>query len=200
MFYVLGALVLVNLGSAQIFQIEIANTTVEYGSTDIDVLCLVTNGSTLNQVFAISLRLSGASVLSISSNDEISWQDMSVKNREGVMANGSLADVNSAHLHLFIPSTSVVYPDDEGTYQCTMSGLDLTMSPVTEETESVFLNITGYVETTAAPETTTTPVPSSTNPATTASSPSSSSDCKLSRGHVILMTLTLLGFTVMRTS
>lgn len=134
------------LGSAQIFQIEIANTTVEYGSTDIDVLCLVTNGSTLNQVFAISLRLSGASVLSISSNDEISWQDMSVKNREGVMANGSLADVNSAHLHLFIPSTSVVYPDDEGTYQCTMSGLDLTMSPVTEGTESVFLNITGKIK------------------------------------------------------
>uniref|UniRef100_A0A8W8M376 Uncharacterized protein n=1 Tax=Magallana gigas TaxID=29159 RepID=A0A8W8M376_MAGGI len=36
--------------SAQVFQIEIANTTVEYGSTDVSISCVVTNGSTLGYI------------------------------------------------------------------------------------------------------------------------------------------------------
>lgn len=133
------------LASAQVFHIEIANTTVEYGSTDISVSCVVTNGSSLSTVFAISLKKSGSSVVSITStpNEGISWQDTSLQNRNGVTANGSLSDVSKAYLHLYIPSSSVVYPDDEGTYQCTMSGLDLVNTPLTEDSESVFLNITG---------------------------------------------------------
>ncbi|XP_052678449.1 uncharacterized protein LOC128159408 [Crassostrea angulata] len=189
MFYALGALLLANLASAQVFQIEIANTTVEYGSTDISISCVVTNGSTLGTVFAISLKKSDASAVSIttSSNEGISWQDTSLKNRNGVTANGSLSDVSKAHLHLYIPSSSVVYPEDEGTYQCTMSGLDLMNTPVTEDSESVFLNITGYIDTTKAPDLSTITVPSSTNPG-----------CELSRGSILLIILTILGCTVMR--
>lgn len=189
MFYALGALLLANLASAQVFQIEIANTTVEYGSTDISISCVVTNGSTLGTVFAISLKKSDTSVVSIttSPNEGISWQDTSLQNRNGVTANGSLSDVSKAHLHLYIPSSSVVYPDDEGSYQCTMSGLDLMNTPVTETSESVFLNITGYIDTTKAPDLSTITVPSSTNPG-----------CELSRGSILLMFLTILGCTVMR--
>lgn len=172
----------------------------EYGTTDISISCVVTNGSTLSTVFAISLKKSDASVVSIttSPNEGISWQDTSLQNRNGVTANGSLSDVSKAHLHLYIPSSSVVYPDDEGTYQCTMSGLDLMNTPVTENSESVFLNITGYIDTTKAPDLSTITVPSSTNPATPVSTPSSSSGCELSRGSILLMFLTILGCTVMR--
>uniref|UniRef100_A0A8W8LY60 Ig-like domain-containing protein n=1 Tax=Magallana gigas TaxID=29159 RepID=A0A8W8LY60_MAGGI len=120
---------------------------------------VVTNGPTLSTVFAISLKKSDSSVVSIttSSNEGISWQDTSLQNRNGVTANGSLSDVSKAYNHLYIPSSSVLYPDDGGTYQCTMSGLDLINTPVTENSESVFLNIT-------APDLFTITVPSSTKP------------------------------------
>lgn len=138
----------------------------EYESPDISISCVVTNGSSLSTVFAISLKKSGSSVVSITStpNEGISWQDTSLQNRNGVTANGSLSDVSKTHLHLYIPSSSVVYPDDEGNYQCTMSGLDRMNTPLTEDSESVFLNITGYMDTTKAPDLSTVTVPSSTNP------------------------------------
>jgi hypothetical protein len=50
----------------------------------------------------------------------------------------------NASLHMNIPASSVVYPDDEDDYQCTMSGLDLSSASVNDQTEAVFVNITGF--------------------------------------------------------
>ncbi|XP_061195289.1 uncharacterized protein LOC133203533 [Saccostrea echinata] len=141
MIFLLGIVLWINAVSAQFIEIEIANTTIEYGLEDVDVLCRVTNGSSLNSVFTIQLKRSGTSVVSATPGG-VSWQDTSLENRNGVIANGSVNDVMNARLHLNIPMSSVVYPDDEGDYQCTMSGLDLMSASVNAETRTVFVNIT----------------------------------------------------------
>jgi hypothetical protein len=129
--------------SAQYLQIDIANTTIEYGSDDLDILCHVINGSLLTAVFTIQLQRSGSPVVSVTPTG-ISWQDTSLQNRDLVTANGSVSDVMNASLHMNIPASSVVYPDDEDDYQCSMSGLDLSSASVNDQTEAVFVNITGF--------------------------------------------------------
>ncbi|XP_062585680.1 uncharacterized protein LOC134247325 isoform X2 [Saccostrea cucullata] len=197
MIFLLGIVVLINTVSAQIFEIEITNATIEYGLEDIDVLCKVTNGSSLNSVFSIQLRRSGNPVVSATATG-VSWQDTSLQNRNGVIANGSVNDVMSARLHLNIPMSSVVYPDDEGDYQCTMSGLDLTSASVTVESGTIFVNITGYVDTTTVPETTTVLLSTSTNSDTPASSFSPSSGAKFYFGSFISLIWTVIGCTATR--
>lgn len=107
-----------------------------------DVLCHIINGSMLSSVFTIQLQRSGSPVVSVTPSG-VSWQDTSLQNRDLVTANGTVSDVMAAHLHMNIPTSSVVYPDDEGDYQCTMSGLDLMFANVNDATEVVFVNITG---------------------------------------------------------
>lgn len=68
-------------------------------------------------------------------------EDAALENKTGVTVNASVSNVMSSYLHLKISKTVVRYPEDVGSYQCSLLALESLGGLVNYR--SLIVNITG---------------------------------------------------------
>lgn len=121
--------------------IQITDSVIKYGKTDIDILCNV-NGTSLKSIDGIQLKKSNTNIVSISEFGTI-WQDTILKDRSKLDA--SIKNVQSSYLHLTILACNVERTD-EGIYFCVISANTEDFTPHQPESAKIYLNITGSVD------------------------------------------------------
>lgn len=130
---------------AQAFiSIQVQNTLIDYGGTDIDISCRV-NGTSIKNIEVIQLKRSNTNIVSIS-NDSISWQDENLETRS--KADGSTKDVLSSNLTFKIMACDVNQTVDERSYHCALiaNGNENPLQLIQDDSNKVNLNITGSFE------------------------------------------------------
>lgn len=118
--------------------IQVQNSSVVLGRTDINIRCLV-NNSDIERIGIIQLLGSYKNIVSITEKG-VSWQDENLHQRAA--DNGSFFNDTYSYLHISIESQRVT-KNDGGTYFCTSTVRYRNIGTVFEETEKVYLNITG---------------------------------------------------------
>lgn len=121
--------------------IEVPDNVIQYGNTDINILCTV-NGSSLVSIEVIQLKRSSKSIVSITQNG-IVWQDTILMNRSEI--NATIENVDLSYLHLKIVACNVKLTD-EATYYCDLSAIKKDFSGYLRSSEQIPLNITGFVD------------------------------------------------------
>ena len=111
---------------------------VELGKTDIDIRCLV-NDSNIERVIIIQLLKFNKNIASVRETG-VFWQDQELQGR--AVAYGSVINATSSYLHMTIDKRNVT-SSDGGTYSCLSSAKYRNRSILPENTEGIFLNITG---------------------------------------------------------
>ena len=114
---------------------------IQVGETDIAITCLVTD----REICADTIQLlrSNKSILSLTGDQNTTFQDSELGNRSEVTVNSSIICDRPSYLHLII-SKSVVSPSkDSGPYWCKLSGHSSDGSILIEESTKQTLNITG---------------------------------------------------------
>ncbi|XP_052678448.1 uncharacterized protein LOC128159406 [Crassostrea angulata] len=124
--------------------IKVEPLVVKIGKSDIDVRCIV-DGTTLKRIFSMQLIRSNK-VIVIIKKPEVTWVDTALGNTTGVKINASISNNTSSYLHLKISKTVVRYPEDMGSYQCSVYAEGKGF--VTSFSKTV--NLTGLHETTIA--------------------------------------------------
>lgn len=122
--------------------IQVPVNVIQYGNTDIDILCIV-NGSSLVSIEGIQLKRSDNSIVSITKYGAgISLLDKSLQNRSKI--NATIKNVNRSFLHLKIVACNVERTD-EATYYCDLSAIKEDNSVYQRSSEQISLNIMGFV-------------------------------------------------------
>lgn len=124
------------LGSISIY---VEPLMVAIGKSNIDIRCIV-DVTNLYKVVSIKLIRSNTSVVTVAKNGVV-WNDAALENKTGVTVNASVSNVMSSYLHLEILKTVVRYPEDMGSYQCSLLALDSHYGLVKDH--SLVENITG---------------------------------------------------------
>ncbi|XP_052680022.1 uncharacterized protein LOC128160708 [Crassostrea angulata] len=119
---------------------------VKTDKSDIDIRCIV-DGTSLKRILNIQLIRTNKRIVIINKNG-VTWEDTALENTTGVKINASISNNTSSYLHLKIPKTVVRYPEDLGSYQCSVYALDLKNGLVNSSSQTV--NFTGLRETTIA--------------------------------------------------
>lgn len=136
-----GYLLMASFAQAFI-SIQVQNTLIDYGKTDIDISCRV-NGTSIESIAIIQLKRSDTNIVLISGSGVL-WQDKILETRSKVDANITI--ILSSYLHLNIRACDVNQTIDEGSYQCALvaSGNE---NPLIERASNIInLNITGSSE------------------------------------------------------
>lgn len=121
--------------------IQVTDTVIKYGKTDIDILCKV-NGTSLKSTDGIQLKKSTTSIVSIT-DFAIIWKDKVLENRSKL--NASIENVQSSYLRLTILACNVERGDD-AIYFCDLSATRENFTPYKSSSEQISLNITGSVD------------------------------------------------------
>lgn len=124
--------------------IKVEPLVVKFDNSDIDIRCIV-DGTTLTHILSIQLIRSNTTgsntpVVTVTQK-RVELEDAALENTTGVTVNASVSNVMSSYLHLEIPKTVVRYPEDMGSYQCSLLALDSLGGLV--EYHSLIVNITG---------------------------------------------------------
>lgn len=119
--------------------IQVPNTFIELGTTDINIKCLI-NDRKFASILAIQLLRSDANIVSIREKLGVRWQDGMLQRR--AVATGSVIDVTSSYLNMKIDRQNVTQ-NDGGEYFCSSLVQYRDNSTDSEDTERIFLNITG---------------------------------------------------------
>lgn len=121
--------------------IQVTDSVIKYGKTDIDIFCNV-NGTSLKNTDGIQLKKSNTSIVSISESG-IFWQDKILENRSEI--NASIKIVQSSYLNLTIFACNVER-GDEGIYFCDLKATTEDFTPYQSRSEQISLNITDSVD------------------------------------------------------
>lgn len=122
--------------------IQVTDSVIIYGKTDIDIFCNV-NGTSLKSTDGIQLKKSNTNIVSISDSGGIFFQDKVLKTRSKF--NASIKNVRSSYLHLTILACNVER-EDEAIYFCDFSATREDFTPYQWRSEQISLNITGSVD------------------------------------------------------
>ena len=117
--------------------IQVQNTFIDLGRTDIDIRCFV-NDSDIERIGVMQLLRSDKNIVSITERG-VSWQDENVQGRAAI--NGSVINGISSNLHIRIDRQKVT-KNDSGAYFC-KTVLSGSRGTTTAETRTHYLNITG---------------------------------------------------------
>ncbi|XP_052711002.1 uncharacterized protein LOC128185450 [Crassostrea angulata] len=126
--------------------IEVKPLLIEFGKSGVDVSCVV-NGTNLIGITNILLKRSESYVVSVT-KFRIAWQDKTLDNKTGVTVNASINNTMTSYLRLEISKTVVRYPEDMGTYQCILIAVTASGETKRYQSQSIVLNITGFLEST----------------------------------------------------
>lgn len=126
--------------------IEVEPSFVAIGKSDIDIRCIV-NDTEFTKIFNIQLIRSNETVVDVT-RVGVGWKDAALQNKIEITVNASITNVMSSYLHLEISKTVVRYPEDLGSYQCSVQGTDSSNGLRTNYSQTV--NLTGLHETTIA--------------------------------------------------
>lgn len=126
--------------------IELEPPLIEFGKSDLDISCVV-NDTNLIGITNILLKRSESYVVSVT-KFKIAWQDKALKNKTGVTVNASINNTTTSYLRLEILKTAIRYPEDMGSYQCILIALTASREPKRYQSQSIVLNITGFLEST----------------------------------------------------
>lgn len=121
--------------------IKVTDDVIKYGSTDIDIHCIV-NGTSLSSTEGIQLKKSNKSIVSITRYG-IFWQDKILQNRSEIYA--TIENVNLSYLHLKIIACNVELTD-EATYYCDLSAIKKDFSEHNNSSKQISLSIAGFVD------------------------------------------------------
>lgn len=121
--------------------IQVTDSVIIYGKTDIDILCIV-NGTSLKSTDVIQLKKSNTSIVSKSDFGTF-WQDKILENRSKLTAD--IKKVQSSYLHLTIFACDVERTD-EAIYFCYLSATTEDFTPHQSESEQISLIITGSAD------------------------------------------------------
>lgn len=128
---------------AQAFiSIQVQNTLIEYGSSDLDISCIV-NGTSLKSVQVIQLKRNDTNIV-LKAKRGVSWQDTKLQARSKL--NASINSTLSSYLHLKIMACDVNQTIDEGSYQCTLVATGNKIPSIQENSNKLNLKITGSPE------------------------------------------------------
>lgn len=109
------------------------------GKSNIDIRCIV-DGSNLSSVLSIQLNRSNKAIVIVTRN-RVVWEDEALENKTGITVNASISNAMSSYLHLEILKTAVRYPEDFGSYQCSL--LAINSLEGLKKVHSLTVNITG---------------------------------------------------------
>lgn len=123
--------------------IKVEPALIEYGKSGVNISCIV-NGTNITGISSIQLKRSESNVVSITKVASSSWQDKELGKKPGVTVNASIRNVMASYLHLEIPGSAVRYPKDMGSYQCTLSFVNLDGGADQYDSQSIMLNITSF--------------------------------------------------------
>lgn len=112
---------------------------VAIGKSNIDIGCTV-DGSNLSTVLSIQLNRSNKAIVIVTRN-RVVWEDEALENKTGVTVNASISNAMPSYLHLEILKTVVRYPEDMGSYQCSLLALGPHYG--LEQYHSLIVSITG---------------------------------------------------------
>lgn len=128
---------------AQAFiSIQVQNTLIDYGKTDIDISCRV-NGTSIESIAIIQLKRSDTNIVSITDSG-VFWQDKKLESRSKV--NATIKIILSSYLQLKIMACDVNQTIDEGSYQCALVASGNENPLIQMVSNIVNLNITGSSE------------------------------------------------------
>ncbi|XP_078340640.1 uncharacterized protein LOC144627441 isoform X2 [Crassostrea virginica] len=130
-------LVLVHEGFVAMISIQVQNTFIDLGRTDIDIRCFV-NDSDIERIGVIQLLRSDKNIVSITERG-VFWQDKNLQGRAAI--NGSGINGISSNLHIRIDMQKVT-KNDGGAYFCKSTVLSGSRGTITVETGKHYLNIT----------------------------------------------------------
>lgn len=119
--------------------VQVQNTLIDYGRTDIDISCKV-NGTSLESIQVIQLKRNNTNIVSIS-NGSVSWQDTELETRS--KKNASIQNILSSYLQIKIMACDVDQPKDEGSYQCALGATGNDIPFISSDSNIVNLKITG---------------------------------------------------------
>ena len=114
---------------------------IQRGKTDIEISCVV-NCSNLTTT-GIQLMRSNESIVSLSSQRGIRWQDLELKNRSEANSKATCSDNDFTDLNMKIPSSMVNPLKDMGPYFCHVSALAANGGLIIKDSQIVMLNMTG---------------------------------------------------------
>lgn len=137
----LGYLLMANYAQAFI-SIQVQNTLIDYGRTDIDVSCRV-NVTSTESIETIQLTRNDMNIVSIP-NGHVLYQDKELETRS--KADGSIKSGLSSYLHLMIMACDVNQTVDVRTYQCVLIASGNGNSLIQKVSDKVNLNITESTE------------------------------------------------------
>nr|XP_034307641.1 uncharacterized protein LOC117683010 [Crassostrea gigas] len=135
---ILAVCFLMNSYAYAIITIQVPDNIIEYGNTDINILCIV-NGTSLKGAGSIQMKRSNKDIVSITDYG-VFWQDKNLETRSKI--NATIENVRSSYLYLKILACNVTQTD-EATYFCDLSAINEDFSQVLAQSEKISLNITG---------------------------------------------------------
>ena len=115
--------------------IQVQNSTIQLGKTDVDIRCLV-NYSEDERIRVIQLMRSNKTNIVSVTETEVFWQDLELQQR--AVADGSVKNATSSYLHMTIVRQNVT-KNDSDTYSCKSSN----KYGIPQYSQMAFLNITG---------------------------------------------------------
>lgn len=126
--------------------IELESSLIEIGKSGLNISCVV-NGTNLIGITNIQLMRSESYVVSVT-KFKIAWQDKALENKTGVTVNASINNTTTSYLRLEILKTAIRYAEDMGSYQCILSAVTASGEIKQYQSQSIMLNITGFLEST----------------------------------------------------
>eukprot|EP00105_Crassostrea_gigas_P023103 XP_011442834.1 PREDICTED: uncharacterized protein LOC105339121 [Crassostrea gigas] len=126
--------------------IEIEPSLIELNKAGVNISCVV-NGTNLIGIINIQLKRSESYVVSVT-KFKIAWQDKALENKTGVTVNASINNPMTSYLRLEMSKKVVRYPDDMGSYQCSLRAVTTSGEIKGYHSQSIMLNITGFLEST----------------------------------------------------
>lgn len=136
-----GCLLITSCAQAYI-SIQVQNTLIDYGSSDIDISCIV-NGTSLESIQVIQLKRNDTNIVLIDV-DRVSWQDTKLEARSKL--NASINSTLSSYLHIKIMACDVNQTIDEGSYQCALAATGNKIPSIQDVSNKLNLKITGSSE------------------------------------------------------
>lgn len=136
-----GCLLITSCAQAYI-SIQVQNTLIDYGSSDIDISCIV-NGTSLESIQVIQLKRNDTNIVLIDVG-RVSWQDTKLEARSKL--NASINSTLSSYLHIKIMACDVNQTIDEGSYQCALAATGNKIPSIQDVSNKLNLKITGSSE------------------------------------------------------